>query len=320
MNKSNEIICYCNNVKVIDIKKIIERNPRIRFEEFQKNLNAGTTCTACILNLEDEFVKYTSLIVKRENYITSKNFFEGGLKQLLYKLIDFISPSIPIVLINYFPILFCKNLEIFIWIANYSNLYKLDKNIVEHDIKIDFYSACGKLIWNKILLLEKNNEIKLKIPTELLKEDYDKEIIHGWIKLTKIAKKSGYRGTTRPQIQFVTNVASCAVHGQNVKKTSGGSHSFVLNFSSERQFLSFFNLGLNKINIEISLLKKNGTINKLNTISLDCYESILYEVKLESTNIKRLDIATILWTGEGIYKCHAIITDKNLTRFSIDHQ
>ena len=184
----------------------------------------------------------------------------------------------------------------------------------------DFYNSYGKSIWNKKFILEKNKEIKVKIPTDLLKEDLNKEIIHGWVKLSKIAKKSGYRGTTRPQIQFVTNTASCTVHGQNVQMIKGGSHSFVLNSQSERQFLSFFNTSKKKINIELNLLQKNGDMSKLNTISLDSLSSTLYEVKLESMNIKRFESLTIIWSGSGSYKCHAIITDKQLERFSVDHQ
>ena len=320
MNDNNELICYCNNVKKSEVKKLIDSEPGIEFEELQKNLKAGTTCTACVLNLEDEFVKHTTTSIDRNNFKVLKNFFDGGIKQSLYRFIDFFSPSIPIVLKNYFPILLCKDLEIFIWVANYSNLYKSDKDIVDHVIKINFYNSYGKSIWNKKFILEKNKEIKVKIPTDLLKEDLNKEIIHGWVKLSKIAKKSGYRGTTRPQIQFVTNTASCTVHGQNVQMIKGGSHSFVLNSQSERQFLSFFNKSKKKINIELNLLQKNGDMSKLNTISLDSLSSTLYEVKLESMNIKRFESLTIIWSGSGSYKCHAIITDKQLERFSVDHQ
>ena len=52
MNDSNEIICYCNNVKKSEVKKLIDSEPGIRFEELQKNLKAGTTCTACEIKRE----------------------------------------------------------------------------------------------------------------------------------------------------------------------------------------------------------------------------------------------------------------------------
>ena len=61
-------------------------------------------------------------------------------------------------------------------------------------------------------------------------------------------------------------------------------------------------------------------MSKLNTIPLDSLSSTLYEVKLESMNIKRFESLTIIWSGSGSYKCHAIITDKQLERFSMDHQ
>lgn len=318
--KFDEIICYCNNVRVKDILKIISDKPDISFEDFQELSNAGKSCTACILNLEDEFVNHTSDFTIKKKSFFKRNFLNLSIKQLIYKFIDTISPSIPIIIKNYFPIIYCKGLDIYIWVSNFSNLYKNDEGLVEHKIYVNFYNSSGNLIWNNFYLLEKNKEIRLKIPTDLLKTNSNLELEHGWVSLIKTAKKSGYRGTTRPQIQFVSENASCAVHGQDIKLINAGSHSFVYNPDAERQFLSFFNIGKNKLDLEINLLKKDGLIYKLNNITLNSLNSKLFEIKLDKFAINKFDSVLINWLGTGEYKCHVIIADKKLKRFSIDHQ
>jgi len=318
--KNDEIICYCNNVRVNDILKIISNKPDISFEDFQKLSNAGMSCTACILNLEDEFVSHTSNFTIQKKFFFKKNILNLSVKQLIYKFIDTLSPAIPIVIKNYFPIIYCKSLDIYIWVSNFSNLYKNNEGLVQHKIYVNFYNSLGKLIWKKFYLLEKNKEIRIKIPTDLLKTDSGMEVEHGWVSLTKAAKKSGYRGTTRPQIQFVSENASCAVHGQDIKPINGGSHSFVYNPDAERQFLSFFNIGKNKLELEINVLKKDGSVLKLDNISLNSLNSKLFEIKLDNLTINKFDSVLINWLGTGEYKCHVIIADKELKRFSIDHQ
>jgi bacterioferritin-associated ferredoxin len=317
---SEEILCYCNDVKVNYIRKIIEEKPDISFNDLQDISNAGKNCTACILDLEDVFINRTASENLKDKNFLKKKFFKNGLKKTIYNFIDFISPSIPIVINNFFPVLFCRNLENFIWVANFSNLYEFDKNLVEHDIILFFYNTHGKLIWKKKFFLKKKTDLKIKIPTHLLKSQNDKEIEHGWLHLKKKAKKKGYLGTTRPQIQYITNLACCAVHGQDIKEIYGGSHSFVYNNNSERQFLSFFNIGSKATNLEIMLLKKEGAILNLFKISLDSLNSFLYEIKLEHLGINKFETINIRWSGLGMYKCHVIITDMNLSRFSVDHQ
>ena len=319
-SEEKDILCYCNNVKYKDISEIIKKRPGIKFDELQRITNAGIVCTACILNLEDEFINKTSFVPQKNRNFIIKKIFKKNLKQTLYKIIDYISPSIPIIINNYFPILNYKNLEIFIWLANFPNLYKNDVGLVDHNIILSLYNARGNIVWKKKCLLKINHDLNIKIPTDLLKDKTKKELDHGWLHVKKTGDKTGFRGTTRPQIQYLTDNASCAVHGQDVKFNKGGSHSLVYNPNSERQFLSFFNLGSKNLPISLTLLKKDGSIINIDKINLKSQNSLIYELELEKNCVKEFEPIVISWYGIGIYKCHVMITDKSLTRFSLDHQ
>ena len=314
------ILCYCNEVKFEDIAAVIRKKPGIKFDELQKITNAGTSCTACILNLEDLFIDKTSSFPQKNKSFFINKIFKNDLKQTIYKFIDYISPSLPIVLNNYFPILNYKNLEVFIWLANFPSLYKNDEGLVNHDVTLLLYNSRGSLVWKKKYLLKKNIDIKIKIPTDLLRNITKKELEYGWLHVKKIGNKTGFRGTTRPQIQYLTNNASCAVHGQDVRFNNGGSHSLVYNPNSERQFLSFFNIGSKNLSINLTLLKQDGSTKNLDKIDIKSLNSLFYELELDKMSIKEFEPIIISWKGVGIYKCHVMIVDKFLTRFSLDHQ
>jgi bacterioferritin-associated ferredoxin len=319
--ENKNTLCYCNDVKYQDIENIIKKKPGIKFDELQKITNAGTSCTACILNLEDEFIKKTSSLPKKNKNFVINKFLKKNFKQIIYKIIDYFSPSLPIVINNYFPILNSKNLEIFIWLANYSNLYKNSdsEGLVDHNIIMLLYNSEGNLLWKKKFFLKRNSDLNIKIPTDLLKNEYRKKIEYGWLHIKKFGKKSGLRGTTRPQIQYLTSNASCAVHGQDIKLNNGGSYALVYNPNSDRQFLNFLNLGSKNLSINLTLLKKDGSIKDFNKINLKSLNSVFYELELDKMDIKEFEPIIISWQCVGVYKCHVIITDKLLTRFSLDH-
>ena len=62
MNREKDkLICYCNNISVSKVRDILEKNPEIDFEKFQKLSNAATSCSACLQRLENIFVEKEDL-------------------------------------------------------------------------------------------------------------------------------------------------------------------------------------------------------------------------------------------------------------------
>ncbi len=319
MSKENDdkIICYCNNVSYSKINNILCKNPNIDFEKFQNISNAGTSCSACLPKLENIFVEKSSQTQNLNSSIVKPKIV--GLKRKFYSILDNLLPKVSIKLINYFPIIYRENISTKVWISNYGNLYKDQMSIVEHRININFYNSTGNNIWNKNFIVKKNENKIIDIPIYLLKNPNNDFFNSGWLSVEKKSLSSGFRGTTRPQIQITSNNSSCAVHGQNIKVKNGGFHSYVNNPKSERQFLSFFNIGKKKVNIELSYLNRQNEYINFTDLNLNSLNSRIIELKLYDRGFKDFDPINIKWSGMGLYKSHIFITDKKLERISIDH-
>jgi bacterioferritin-associated ferredoxin len=314
---NDKIICYCNNIKYSEINKILVKNPNIDFEKFQNLSNAGTSCSACLPRLENIFVEKSN---KNQNFNYSTMTPKiAGLKSSIYSFLDKMLPNFPVKLINYFPIIFKENIQTKVWVSNFGNLYKDQKNIVEHKIKINFFNSIGNIIWNYSCIVNKNENKIIDIPTELLKKLKDDPWSNGWLRVEKKSLSSGYKGTTRPQIQIISNKSSCSVHGQNIKINNGGFYSYVNNPKSEKQLLSFFNIGKKKINIKLDYLSQENEFINFDHISLNSLNSKIIEVKLDDKGFKEFDPINIKWSGIGHYKAHIYITDKKIERMSLDH-
>ncbi len=313
----DEIICYCNNINYSKISSILETNPNIDFEKFQNISSAGTSCSACLPKLENIFVEKSSQTNNINSSIIAPKIV--GFKKKIYSFLDNLFPNVPVKLMNYFPIIYRDNLKINVWISNFGNLYKDQKNIVEHKISLNFFNSLGKNIWNKNFLVKKNENQIIEIPIYLLNKSEDEMLGSGWLKVEKTSLSPGFRGTTRPQIQILTKNSSCAVHGQNIKIKDGGFHSYVNNPKSERQFISFFNIGKKKVNIKLSYLNRDNKFEIFNSLNIDPLNSKIFEVKLANKGFLEFDPINIKWEGVGLYKAHIFITDKNLERISIDH-
>jgi bacterioferritin-associated ferredoxin len=315
-NKNN-LICHCNNVSYQAVDKILKSNPSINFETFQKESGAGTSCTACLPKLENEFINKSNL----NNFpiLVKKSYDRLGLKKKLYNFFDSILPKVSFEIKNYFPIIYNHNIKIKIWISNYANLYQDDNKIVNHKLKFTLYNSIGQIVWKKNYFLKKNDNLIIDIPNELINQSSSDQLSSGWICLGKKSETPGFKGTTRPQIQILTDKSSCAVHGQNIHVRNGGSHSYVYNPKYERQFLSFFNIGKNKINLYLSYLNKDDKFVYLINFNLEPLNSKIIEIDLANANFNEFDPVIIRWEGKGLYKTHVFISDKNLERLSIDH-
>jgi bacterioferritin-associated ferredoxin len=319
LNNKKNLICYCNNITYEEISKILYENQNIDFETFQKKSNAGTACSACIPNLENEFIKLSNRKVST-NFLgeVKKN---KSFKEYVYDLIDKLSPNYSITLSNYFPIIYKEDIQIKIWISNFSNLYLNKDKIVEYKIKIKLFNSVGKKVWSQKFNLENNKNLIIDIPNNLINYNYnDKNNLSlGWLLLEKRSKSSGYRGTTRPQIQIISKKSSCAVHGQNIHSNNGGSHAYVYNPDAERQFLSFFNISNKDINLQLFYFDKNDKINLLKNFQLKSKHSKIIELSFLNKEFMKFDPINIIWKGSGLYKTHVFISDKKIERVSIDH-
>ena len=64
----NQIICYCLELRKKDLLNALATKPG-SFENFLNKTNAGTKCTACMIDLENFYIKNSS-----QSYNNNKNF------------------------------------------------------------------------------------------------------------------------------------------------------------------------------------------------------------------------------------------------------
>jgi bacterioferritin-associated ferredoxin len=313
----DNIICYCNNITYSAIHNILNKNPGLNFKDFQNLSNAGTSCTACIPRLENIFVEKSG---KNQNFkystISPKIF---NTKSFIFSLMDKMLINLPVTFHNYFPIIFRKDIQTKIWVSNFGNLYKDLNNVVEHKLRIKFFNSFGSNIWKYECVIKKNENKIIEIPIKLLEQWKDDEWSSGWIHIEKKSLSAGYKGTTRPQIQILTKNSSCSVHGQDIKTSKGGFHSFINNPMSEKQLLSFFNIGKKKIHVKLEYLNKKNEYTNFKNLILDPYNSKIIELKINDRSFQEFDLISIRWRAIGLYKAHIFITDNKFQRISLDH-
>jgi len=49
------IICRCNAVTIVEIKKFIKKHPQATFDELKVETTAGTSCGRCVVLLQKTF-------------------------------------------------------------------------------------------------------------------------------------------------------------------------------------------------------------------------------------------------------------------------
>ena len=333
----NQIICYCLELRKKDLLNALGTKPG-SFENFLNKTNAGTKCTACMLDLENFYIKNSSQLYNNDKNFSVKNnlkVFEN-LKKKLYKFIDVFSPLITHNRTNVFPVLYRESLKDreslkeIIWFSNYPNFFEKKDPEIDFVVKMKFYNKFGKEIWRMVKDLKSSQSWRQEIPTHLLKEgDKSKyELQLGLLIVSVKAKNFGIRGTTRPQVQILTSKASSAVHGQAANKIKHKHEGGIISIykpETEDQFISF----INPLNIKTDL-----TINRLYD-PLDNHVNIKIQKKVHippfgtylhnitcAENIKPIKSGryfNINWFANGGLKAHLFICSKNFDRISVDH-
>tara|TARA_B100001996_G_scaffold382920_1_gene376319 strand:+ start:13030 stop:14004 length:975 start_codon:yes stop_codon:yes gene_type:complete len=323
MKKNNsEYLCHCHEVSKEYVMDYLKNNSHVSFEEFQRATKAGTKCSACLLQVEDLYIRESSNKIVNSKRVVLPNEQTKNLKQKFYNIIDSLSPNISWRLKNVFPILINKKIENIVWFANFSKLYSKDEKISSYKIYFELYNSDGKKIWSKIKNLDENELFQLKIPTEKIFHNGkdQRNIGIAWLNVLKIAKKFGNRGTSRPQIQLKTSLSSSAVHGQSASYRDGGDFTGVNNSKGDRQFITFINPGNKNINLDLysnlNPTKNNEKPVIVKKILLSSKGCFIYEIPLAGDFGKPF---RVFWQGSGFYKAHVLISNNDITRISLDH-
>lgn len=328
ISDDENIICGCTSLSLAALRKRIAQNPSLAFEQLTAETGAGTKCTACLLDLEYHFVEAQRApgagpAVKDddEKATTAKL----GLKQRVYRWLDSISPMVPYPFTNTVPVVYGNGIEQWLWITNRSMLFEGNRCAPSMRIDLILRDKDGKVVLTerKDVLAETSWRFELSVPLSkacpALKPG---ELGCGSVEIRRSGLSAGVRGTTRPQIEIVTQKAACAVHSQAM--SGPGPHWFGCLYRPqyERMFFGMLNGTDRPQKIEIQYPIGIAGVEPITKVEhLSARGAGLHELKLPEQLAGAVVDApvTISWRGESSHKLWAICATPNLDRFSIDH-
>lgn len=324
-------VCTCFDFSLGQMRSMLAKNPTMSFDSFLADSNAGTKCTACLLDLEYYFVH---LPRKSSGKIATKQISGHSsepLRRKVYRWIDKLSPRRAIPLKDHVPIIAGPDIEQWAWVANYGILYAKDGGVPDFDIKLRLFDASGQLAHQQDVTLPLGQEWHGELAQYLPKPASGPEsgdhpdLSIGWLEITRLAQSDGVRGTTRPQIEIVTSKSSCAVHGQSAGIITGNEFDMICLPKDDRVFVSLINPGTVPVEITMKYpfdpLEQIKTSPRTKLVTLPPRGAVLHEVVLTDDEKQAFSerLFNFAWSGTGFYKAHVIIASTQLDRFSIDH-
>jgi hypothetical protein len=303
-----------------DIEKIFQKFGHLSFEDFLKETNAGSKCTACTLDLEYFYVQYTN-----QNSFTSTGprvaKIKYSLKQKIYKIIDRFSPMVSSIPVNYIPIIAYQNVDSWVWVANHSILYEGKVFAPDMGVTLIIRDKIGSKLHEEIYSLEKEKYLRVNVSKFLLRANKNEGLTYGSLEVRRSTKEVGFRGTTRPQLEIVSPNGNGVVHTQGRSFCKNGGFSCFYRPNNEKIFISVINLEKNKT-LNFSISYPLGSTNMIkDVVSIQPSGTKFYEIKLnkslhEEYLNKPIDIK---WNIEGSKLIYVICASECLDSFSIDH-
>ncbi|MGE0095636.1 MAG: (2Fe-2S)-binding protein [Alphaproteobacteria bacterium] len=322
----DEMICGCFNLTLRDLQTFLRANPDAGFDEMMWRTKAGTKCTACTLDLEYHYVATVreergADIHKRAPVGIDRPALSG--KAALYKIMDGISPDVAQPFINVMPVLTGCGIDEFVCIDNHSLLY--EGKVCAPDMRVDLEvrDAEGRLRFRYDDLVRPETAIRVAV-SEHLPETKDGLGI-GSVTIGRRAVQSGFRGTTRPQIEIVAPAAACALHSQAASRAPEGWFTCLFRPDDERIFFTAVSADDQEQTIEFTYPAPDPSHDwscpESHVISLPPRGARLHELALPRKRFEHLigRPIQVRWRASGWHKVHAVCATPSLDRFSIDH-
>ena len=322
--KPDDLICACKGLRVKDYHKELKENPELSFEDVLNKTGAGSSCTACLLDLE-----YFYVSLPREKSVSDKAAKasmagERSLKRKIFDFIDKISPSVPYKLANRFPIISGAGIDQHIWVSNRSLLFEGDRCGPSFDVDFTARDAAGNICHRQRLNVEPEAALNLMFSKFITPPQDNSELAVGSVEVIRRGRKQGFRGTTRPQTEILARDGTCSVHGQSYKYPGEKWFSLTHIPKDQRVFLSFINFAAteNKVTIEYPMNVEDLQLEQRCFVTkIPGNGAHIHEIKVtnsEATALAGRHLA-IKWSASAEYNCHIVCASSDLGRFSIDH-
>lgn len=244
--RDEDIACSCIGLTIGKVRSLMAENPGLDFDKLQDQTSAGRKCTACLLDLELLYVDLSRQDArpgaKKARTETTPDR-SRPLKRRLYDLLDAIPILVPVHEPNFMPLVHGPGISSRLWLANFSLLYKASPPPPDFSVAIRIRDSQGRVVLSEQRSLDAQSEIRIDasnvLPPAAPSEIYGAYgVSFGSIEVDRIAATPGVRGTTRPQVEFISPGGFSSLHTQGLGKTMNRRFSCHYRPDVERVFFT----------------------------------------------------------------------------------
>jgi hypothetical protein len=147
----------------------------------------------------------------------------------------------------------------------------------------------------------------------------------GSLRIIRKFGQQGVAGTTRPQIELISDAGHCAVHGQGEKASRVRWAAASYRPEDERLYLNLINSERKPLKVVVEYPYNDGSEEGLEPVAhvvvIPPYGARNHEVELPESYRDKLPgrMLTIRWRTDGPHQAYLICATPNLDRLSIDH-
>lgn len=311
-----DLLCGCVGLTQGAALDRLSAAPGRSFESFLEDTGAGRVCTACMLDLEYFFVEAPRPDRARVADAGTAGRERPSLKQRLYTLIDRLPPQIAYNRSNWMPLLVGPGIEQYLWMANRPMLF--DERGEEQDYRVacTVRDAAGKVRHRARFDLPVGGQLRVKLSDHLPAND---DLTIGSIQLDRFARRSGVRGTTRPQTEIVTRSAAAALHFQASNRGYDRHFAFFHRPGEDRTFFTLLNCATKPFEVVLRFTDEAGRGLGIERFRLAPHQAQVHEYAPTGDAPPPGTLITTHMHARGLGKIHVVNAAPDLSALSIDH-
>lgn len=323
-SSDRELVCACENLNLGDYKSFLAGNADATFEEVLVLTKAGTTCTACLLDLEYHFVASSHQAGSGETSASAvvASGDERSIKRRIFDFLDRHSPLVPFKLVERLPVIAGPGIEQRLWVSNRSLLFEGNRSAPAYKLEVTIRDASGKVRHIERCTVAPEAAFELPVSPFITAPGDDGSLSIGSMEIRRSSTMPGVRGTTRPQTEILAPNGACSVHAQAYKTAGEKWFTTFHQPADQRVFLSYINFKKSPLNIELRYPMNADDIGvpaRSHKFVIPPFGAVLIELDpLEVEKLGQREL-TLNWTSDGEYNCHIFCATPDLTRMSIDH-
>jgi len=321
--RGGDIICTCVDLARVGLDKLLDREPDLSFDDMLSRTGAGTTCTACLLDLEYLFSEHAVAGRGRGGGAAKavRPVVRRSLKRRIYDAVDALAPAWPVRLSNPVPVLAAPKLEQFLCVANDSMFFKGEMSAPPMAVRLVIRDAAGEVRHRSEHRVDPDDALWVNMSEHLPQPTDGGLPAVGSAEITRLATRPGTRGTTRPQIVIRTTSGCCAVHSQAAGEARERWVNCIYRPTEERVFVTCLNAADRVLGGAFEYPHGlPGIEPATHEVEVPPFGTILYEVALPDGVVEaKNEPYGIRIQFDGPHKIHLLCATTNLDRFSVDH-